>query len=301
MRRAVIQRSRAFTLIELLVVIAIIALLVALAFPSLSGARRSARSAICKGNLHGLAHGLVLYANDHRELVIPSYTMTGTQGGPGVPLEGWAAILDRDGYVPASRSKLSNACYCPDTVDVAGVESGQTGDNPNHPKGWLEWPFERNGSSNVAVSIVERGFERILRVSYWINADNPIGAVASVTPDLFYTASVGYGPSSNGLTIRQTKSSLFLRPQSLITLADGVYAGRQRDNRIGTTNSRIGYRHGGKDGVANTAFADGHVAPLGGRAFPRGLGGSNPPAEVKAENTTAGPSVYANPERVAWP
>ncbi len=45
--------------------------------------------------------------------------------------------------------------------------------------------------------------------------------------------------------------------ERLIVLADGVYAGRQRDNRIGVENSRIGYRHPNK--MANVCFADGHA------------------------------------------
>ena len=77
-------------------------------------------------------------------------------------------------------------------------------------------------------------------------------------------------------------------------LADGVYAGRQRDNQIGMTNSRIGYRHPGAIAVANVAYADGHVASLDGKTFPRALGGSNVPAEVRTENLN-GSTVYADP------
>jgi prepilin-type processing-associated H-X9-DG protein/prepilin-type N-terminal cleavage/methylation domain-containing protein len=287
----------AFTLIELLVVIAVIALLVGILLPALGQARKAGRTIACAANLHGIGQGLVLYNNDNRELVVPSYTMTGTNGGVGVPLEGWACILDRDGYMAGSGSKRGNPFYCPETFDVAGVATGQTGTDPNNPKGWLEWPFERQGTANVTVLIEDRGFFKNIKVAYWINADNPIGSVLSITPDLFYTASVGYGPGTSGEVIRPTKLAAFARPTQLIALADGLYAGRQRDNQIGTTNSRIGYRHPGAFGIANTAFADGHVATLGGRDFPRGLGGSNPPEDVRSENANGKPSVYANPEK----
>jgi hypothetical protein len=103
------------------------------------------------------------------------------------------------------------------------------------------WPNLRLGTANVAVTIPERGFNQIIRVGYWINADNPIGSTTTVTPDLYYTASVGYGPDSNGVSIGYTKTSRFRRPSKLIVLADGVYAGRQTATRIGVTNSRIGY------------------------------------------------------------
>jgi hypothetical protein len=43
------------------------------------------------------------------------------------------------------------------------------------------------------------------------------------------------------------------------------------------------------------------VAGIGGKEFPRGLGGSNVPQEVRAENANGKPSVYANPERTLGP
>ncbi|MFM9958624.1 MAG: prepilin-type N-terminal cleavage/methylation domain-containing protein [Phycisphaerales bacterium] len=293
-------RRGGFTLVEVLVVVAVIALLIALLLPALSMARKGARAASCMANLRGIGQALVMYESDHAGLIVPSYNMTGVTGA-GVPLDGWGPILDRDGYLSTGQFTSDNPLYCPETEDVAGVATGQTGTDPRNPKGWLDWPFERTGSANVTKTIPQRGFEKIIRVSYWINADNPIGATASVTPDLFYTCSVGYGPGSNGLTMKAMRSSLIKRPSYLIALADGLYAGRQRDTRIGTTNSRIGYRHpgggGGGEGSANAAFADGHVEPVGGRAFPRGLGGGNPVEEVRAENLGARPSVYADPEK----
>jgi len=294
--------SNAFTLIELLVVIAIVALLLAILIPALAGARRAARSTACLSNLRQNGTGLVAYSGDHKERVIPSYNMTGTTGGAGVPLDGWGPILDRDGYIESAERSVRTSLYCPETVDREGVASGQTGTDPNNPKGWLDWPFERLGSANAAVTIPDRGFEKILRVAYWINAVNPIGGTVAVEQDLHYTGSVGYGVGGNGLLIQQTKVGAFVRPHTLVALADGLYAGRQRDNRIGAANSRIGYRHPGKGGgAANAAFADGHCAALAGTEFPRALGGKNVASDVREENFYGRPTVYANPERVLGP
>lgn len=286
---------RAFTLIELLVVIAIIAVLIGLLLPTLASSRRTARATVCGATQRSIAQGFALYSNDHKELVIPSYTMTGLDTTE--PLEGWASILDRDGYMAGARETRRGPFVCPETVDIDGLELGQTGSDPQRPMGWMDWPFVRTGNANVPTLIPARGFDRILRVSYWINALNPIGGSTSVTPDLHFTGSVGYGPGSNGLTLTHTRLSAFVRPYQLIATADGVYAGRHRDNKLGTVNSRIGYRHPGRGGGSvNAAFADGHAGPIDAIEFPRGLGAGNDPAIVRNENLDSRVSLYANPE-----
>ena len=58
-------RAGGFTLIEFLLVIAMIAVLAALIFPALSGAKESARRAVCKSNLRQCYIGLTLYADEY--------------------------------------------------------------------------------------------------------------------------------------------------------------------------------------------------------------------------------------------
>jgi prepilin-type N-terminal cleavage/methylation domain-containing protein/prepilin-type processing-associated H-X9-DG protein len=60
----------AFTLIELLVVTAIIAVLISILLPSLGAARRGARTIKCASNLHQVAVGWTLYAQDNRDVVV---------------------------------------------------------------------------------------------------------------------------------------------------------------------------------------------------------------------------------------
>ncbi len=308
--------ANAFTLIELLVVISIIALLLAILVPALSGSRAEAYSVKCKANLHMLGIGIVMYADANDGFVIPSYNLppipgssANFTGGPQQPLDGWGPILDRDHLVPSNERDTRTVFYCPRTVDIEGVKDGQTGTDPNKPRGWTDWPlkFTTSGgdsSPKVPVTIPEWGFHKIIRVSYWINAYNPIGsAPASIAAsDQHYTASIGLGPDSHGEYIRlhRTNSNVSTR---LIVLSDGVYMGRQTVTRLGDTNSRIGYRHPGRqrpDGSANVASADGHVGAILADKFPRALTSSDPPELVeqkKIENFT-GPTVYVDPQTV---
>lgn len=306
--------QRGFTLIELLVVIAIIGVLVAVLIPSLSGARAQGMSVKCKANLQQIGLGLVTYMDSNDGFVVPSYNLPSASsnnvtGGPNQPLDGWGPILDRDKFVPSFGQDSHTVFYCPKTINVEGVAKGQTGTDPDHPRGWTDWPMiftmvGGDSSPKQAVTIPDRGFNKIVRVSYWLNAYNPIGSAPSDIPsqDVYYTGSVGLGPDAGGNYI-QCRKMISPRPSEFIVVSDGLYMGRQTVTRIGDANSRIGYRHPGMDqleGMANTAFADGHVEPILGNKFPRALSSSDSPAlaaEKRGENL-GGPTVYSNARKV---
>jgi prepilin-type N-terminal cleavage/methylation domain-containing protein/prepilin-type processing-associated H-X9-DG protein len=285
--KAVQAEARGFTLIELLVVIAIIAILAAMLLPSLVRAKRCSKATACLSNLRQIGTAFVLYNSDNNEYVIPSYNMTGVSGGASNPLDGWGPQIDKL-YMRGNRANSGSVFTCPEMEDVEGMAGGQTGTDPRNPKGWMDWPNVRNGTANIATTIPERGLDRIIRVGYWINANNPIGTATVVVNDVFYTSSVGYGPGSNGDSLRLTRTSAFKQPARLIVLADGVYAGRQAQSRIGVTNSRIGYRHPGGPGSANVTFADGHVRRIRGDMFPRG--------GVVEDNVQSEFTLYADPD-----
>jgi prepilin-type N-terminal cleavage/methylation domain-containing protein/prepilin-type processing-associated H-X9-DG protein len=305
----------AFTLIELLVVIGIVGILAALLLPALAMSRDQARGTRCMSNLRQIGMGLVMYSDANSEYAVPSYNLpwapgaaTNFTGGPNQPLDGWACILDRDGYVPGdSKTQTTNTTFfCPNTLDIEGMKNGQTGTDPNLPQGWTDWPmvFTAIGGDSqpkVAVTIPERGYNKIVRVSYWINAYNPIGSAPAdiASADLYYTASVGLGPDATGHFIQPHNMCHIRNPERFIVAADGVYMGRQSVTHLGDTNSRIGYRHsrGANEPAANVLYADGHVARIGGDSFPRaqGTGVTVQMAQQENENSGERGTIYANP------
>ncbi len=70
------SEANGFTLIELLVVIAIIAILAAILFPVFARAGEKARQSSCLSNVHQLSVGILMYAQDFDERLIPSRDKT---------------------------------------------------------------------------------------------------------------------------------------------------------------------------------------------------------------------------------
>jgi prepilin-type processing-associated H-X9-DG protein len=262
---------------------------------------------------------LLNYSADERGYVVPSFNLPRLPGaatnytsiGPAQAMDGWPCILDRDGYLKSTgqNQNIATVFYCPDTFDIYGMQFGQTGTNAAAPCGYEEWPMVFAGNlgggdsdNESAMTIPQQGFNKILRVSYWLNAYNPIGPVTTLpnlaTADVFYTSSYGWGPDINGNYIHLHTTSPIRHLSRLIVLTDGVYMGRQGSTEPGQSNLRIGYRHPGPHGpntMTNAAFADGHVETIEGTVFPQAKSANNPNAAT--ENLT-GPTLYANPEAI---
>jgi prepilin-type N-terminal cleavage/methylation domain-containing protein len=143
------RRGRAFTLVELLVVMAIIALLVSMLLPSLSATRRQAREIVCRNNLRSLFTGVLMYAQDHNELVpyVETYpqdadpfdpehhTSVGVVLGPFVNPGSWVcpdAVAGLPEEAPGGRWSVT---YSFRTAGVAGAGTPYSGDPAAETRG----------------------------------------------------------------------------------------------------------------------------------------------------------------------
>jgi prepilin-type processing-associated H-X9-DG protein len=190
--------------------------------------------------------------------------------------------------MPASEQGSDTAFWCPDTRKTFGMSGGTI-----DPDGFQYWPVSSlDQTLQEGVTIPERGFNRIIRCSYWINANNPIGTTKTTAEnDKFYTGSVGY-TATDGTKVRPTRVGAFKSPASLIAVTDGVYAGQQSAVRIGEDKRRVAYRHRGPS--TNVLLADGHVDSICNDKFPHAISSKVPVAQARAENQPY--ALYADPD-----
>ena len=142
---------KAFTLVELLVVVSIIGLLISILVPSLSKARLQARATVCQHNLHVLGQGIAMYANNNRDMLMPSRL-------PKIDnCNAYAEISGGRKYRPTFLAVMGNAVGVPAFEDPQACKSdtdryGEAGDRQDFCHATYvcpsvaKWTDERNGA-----------------------------------------------------------------------------------------------------------------------------------------------------------
>ncbi|MBC8104215.1 MAG: DUF1559 domain-containing protein [Cytophagales bacterium] len=136
------KKSRGFTLIELLVVIAIIAILAAILFPVFAKAREKARQATCASNLKQMGLGILQYAQDYDETMVPRRLQGATN-------QGWTQLMQpyfKNQQVFACPSNPSNArSFVDDALGLASYAANFQGGfrdiNLDPTKGVVRYAF----------------------------------------------------------------------------------------------------------------------------------------------------------------
>ncbi len=293
----------AFTLIELLVVVAIIALLISILLPSLSRARRQAKSVICTTNLRTLGQGITTFAtgnNDrlpgplhpavYRDQGIEALTNP-TNGLP--PMSYDTAQWQQQRFLThVLRQEFG------DTDEMANSISDEVsrcpiGDEVNPDENFVRF-YEATGRSayptNYVVNTIHLeddspqggavGGKRVTNPAHYFgwakwaeDADHlpPQKLTAIQRPaEEWAVAEAWYRPKTGGFEELQQEAPYqydwtgHSLPNFAPHFSGKVYDYTSADERDA---SSVRIREGKEDGETNTVFFDGHAAPVTSKTF----------------------------------
>lgn len=155
--RPYMTRRRAFTLIEVLVVVAIIGLLVAIAAPSISEARRISKRTFCAHSLHQIGVGLESYLSSRGKDVFPYLCRMPSYAEATTPSGSQRLLSLPEGLAPELGAK-SKVFECPADIVTESPMASMDGPTPPVPFGprvggrWFdsegtsyEWTEQANG------------------------------------------------------------------------------------------------------------------------------------------------------------
>ncbi len=246
-------RTPAFTLIELLVVVAIIALLISILLPSLAAARQNSRTAVCASNSRQIAVGWAIYAQEHKDMAVA--------GRPGsLPGDNLYFVGNGWKFRPRWLASLGAA------VEIyAFNEPRRDGVHQNIENRLLvctevaDWTSERNASYGYNFQFL--GNARLTNngsghfVRYPVKTEHMLSARTVVLADSLGTAAEF--PANQRNPNRPDGSAELAALGNHAYMLDPPRLTDESDRCDSGTRGGPDDRHGG---LANFAFADGHVA-----------------------------------------
>lgn len=304
MRTYIRYNRGAFTLIELLVVVAIISMLIAMLLPSLSRARRQAKSVICQSNLRTLGQGITSFAAGNNDRL----------PGPLHPAmyrdQGIEALTNPTNGLPAmdyETAKYQQTRFLTYVLRQEFTDSDAMANSISDEVSRCPIADEVNPDDNF-VKFYDKTGRRAYPTDYVVNTihiegpdpqGSPVGGVRRTDPPhyfgwAFYERNANHLPPQKLTSIRRpaeewavadawyrrrTNSSMGELQQegpyqydwtgdSLPNFAPHfsgmVYDFVNHDERV-STSTRI--REGEEDGETNTAFFDGHAAPVRSKTY----------------------------------
>jgi len=230
------RAERGFTLIELLVVIAIIAILAAILFPVFAQAREQARATVCGSNMRQLSMGVMMYTQDHDEILPP---VTNYAAPTNAPNRIWTGTIQP--YI-----KDTGIFNCPSAINARF--GGTWAD-----RGWLSIGY------NARTGFDPANLEAPTSVMPLAQMDEPARTVlfaetASGDPALKYRGYT-FDPDVPGGKKHPTDPRL---NTPLVGPVDLVAGSPLPPGQLKPVFTRH-FRDGTRDGRTQTVLADGHV------------------------------------------
>jgi prepilin-type N-terminal cleavage/methylation domain-containing protein/prepilin-type processing-associated H-X9-DG protein len=246
---------RAFTLIELLVVIAIIAILAAILFPVFAKAREKARQSTCLSNQKQIGLGVMQYVQDYDE-TFPRLAMS----PPPAPRYSWATYTWQDAVGPYVKNGTITVTWATTDSSPVTLTSGGIWNCPSQPYDGVRTVY--GGNDTIFTDLV------------YGDGSGPINptTMAQLTrpADLVLVAENNAVDGYDGIGDRPRLSGDAYWQCGTTWQCSGPNSGAQWDKDVPGRPTPVEpeawkwaqmprYRH---NGVANFAFADGHVKAI---------------------------------------